>query len=310
MANKAQLRLSDDDSKYLEEKLPELAVFAKLNTNYATVSRTEIAEAELAAIFYKEDGSRWRQNAINNRIAQKRIGIRSRTNQILMGVPVNEAGTTPPNNPMWKESQKGDEVGELYSARRSVARIAQELWTNRSDLKGKCDDPRFIDIDPEMLTDSVLKALDLDEFVPPIGGPKITKEQRLERYAQAIPHIRAMLGNLEPISIFDSGMQTETTKKYQRFTANIDERTGGYDVRLHNYRMFVISKGKNAGKLFIVHQKAKRGEHTFQVADLPSATRRLTHIDAQDKNKKAAANERDSRPTQNLARLCTKQKLE
>ncbi len=266
-----QLTLSADDRDYIYEKLPELGVFAKVNKNFAPDALTAGAEQELAKIIYKEDGTRWRKDAIERHIEQKRIGVRSRTNQILMGVPTAEAGVTPPNNPMWREKPQGNEYGDLSAASRSVAKIAQKLWTNRNDLQGECDDPRYIDIDPEMLSDSVLRALDLEEFVPAVGGPPISKEKRLERYAQAIPHIRAMIRNLvEPMERFESGFK---------------RKAGKTDPRLHNYRMFVIKHGKNAGKLFIVHQKSERGEYTFQVTDLPSAARRLTHIDAQYKNK-------------------------
>lgn len=264
-----QLSLSPEDRAYLTKNLPELEVFGKVNRNFAQDALSPGAERELAKIFYKEDGTRWREDAIKRHIEQKRIGVRSRTNQILMGVPTAEAGVTPPNNPYWIENPQGDEVGKLSAASRSVARIAQKLWTNRNDIKAKCDDPRFIDIDPEMLSDSVLRALDLEEYVLPVGGPPITREKRLERYAQAIPHIRAMIGSLEPMKRFESGMHSGAK----------------FEPRQHNFRMSVITKGKNAGKLFIVHQKSERGEYTFQVTDLPSAARRLTHIDAQYKNK-------------------------
>lgn len=144
---------------------------------------------------------------------------------------------------------------ESAAAVRTFLKTAQEVISHSDDRRafdkgeGSVDD---IIVDPRLITDTLLTNLGLISAIPEKG----TKEpEKVAHRAKAIPDIKAMLGNLEPIKL-----------------------PGQRDPELKYFRLMRMAEGENEG--MILGTQIINGQKVLFKTDLYGAGRRIAHIEA------------------------------
>ena len=156
-----------------------------------------------------------------------------------------------------KSADKQPELSrkESESSVRTFLKTAQEVLSHPDDRrafdrgKGTVED---IVIDPLQITDTLLTNLGLTQYIPEKG----TKEaEKVRQRAMAIPDIRKMLAQLEPISL-----------------------SGQPNLNLKYFRLMLMSGGENEG--MILGTQVIKGQKVLFKTDLYGAGRRIAHIEA------------------------------
>jgi hypothetical protein len=142
---------------------------------------------------------------------------------------------------------------EFSREKRTVGKLTQEILSTDYELVGGLKDYEVskVVIDPAKITDTLLVNLGLEEFVP---DEKASELDKLARRAEAIPGIKEMLRNLEPLKLSEKG-------------------AGGRSL----LRLFAITEGEYAG--YVLGTQVNHGKKLLFRTDLHGAARRLDLID-------------------------------
>lgn len=151
---------------------------------------------------------------------------------------------------------------DFKAAPRTFYKTLQEVFTapteqlalKRSPETGKAWDLSQVIIDPEKINKTRLTSLGLEKYLP--AKKRTSKLEKIQAYAKAIPEIKEILGDLEPVVMF------ETTP---------DERH-----TIKEFRLSRITSGKNKG--FLLGTQEIRGKKIIFKTDLHGGYRRLKLI--------------------------------
>lgn len=155
---------------------------------------------------------------------------------------------------------------DFNASPRTKPKMVQELFTADTELQAITRDDiaehgetaiiQNIIIDPRRITDTLLRNLGLNEFIP--TGKKLSKADRMKMRVGAIPVIKEFLTHaIEPLAYGHEEVQQPEDRGY--------------------FRLFRITKGKNTGRMVGVQDNGN-GEKLF-LTDLHSAFRRIDHIE-------------------------------
>ena len=241
------------DDLFTEEANPELHEFAQyieLNPAFHPEHwgdprlRDPRVIAEFERIFYKDPET---QEAHKDREVQRRlelfqIAVRSKIAQLL-------------GNEVWA-AKGGSTEQEFREAPRTFLKTVQEVLVHPTErMVFEREDAEAVGdtiIDPRRISDKLLENLGLEEFIPEKGT---RQEEKLRRKAEAIPEIKAMLKNLEPIL-----------------------SRGDKEGEANYFRLMRIKGGKYEGQLMGTQEVAGQ-KRLFRCRDLQDAYRRIRHIE-------------------------------
>ncbi len=145
---------------------------------------------------------------------------------------------------------------EQRKAVRTFLKTAQEILSHPLDRQNFSPGEGSVEeivIDPLLVTNTLLDNLGLGDLKPP---KRTRDEQKPAYFAQAIPEVKAMLKNLEPVAL--NGKPAEDTKYF---------------------RLMRMSAGQNEG--YILGTQNIEGQKILFKTDLYGAERRLLHIEDQ-----------------------------
>ncbi len=239
--------------KEIPDITDDLQRYRELVPEFGT-PQSKRAAAEINTLEHDEKGEVLPENAIarNIRIFQERI--RAKIAQLEGNVvwlrhlhPVKEG---------WHDIRMGSSPQEFRKAPRTDLKAFQEVLCAPTERMAFERDEKFttarnIVIDPEMITDTLLANLGLDEFIPKKGTKM---EDKIARRAGAIPAIKEMLESLEPFTL-----------PHERELA-----------RLKYFRLFRVGGGKNGGK--VMGTQVIGEQKVLFLTDLHGASRRIDHI--------------------------------
>ncbi len=227
--------------------------YAKLVPEYQK-PRSKRAEAELKKLTH--DG---KNEALPENEAQRNIRI---IQEVVRGKVEQLQG-----NLIWKkhlhiakEGGRNIVVGctdeEYQQAPRTDLKTFQDILSDPTERiaftrKEKLANARHINISPKRISNTLLRNLGLDEFLPEKG---MRQEDQVARRAQAIPALKEMLDALAPFSL---PHEQELAK-------------------MHYFRLFRLGAGKNEGK--VLGTQAVGNKKILFMTDLHGAYRRIDHI--------------------------------
>jgi len=233
---------------------PEFSRYQELVPEFA-IGGSKRAGAEMEALVYDEKGevlSEKNDFVRNIRIFQERI--RAKIAQLEGNVLwLKKIHTVKEGN---REITVGSTEAEFRKSPRTDLKAFQEILSAPTERMALSRDEqhvtaRDIIIDPELITDTLLENLGLDEFLPKKGT---RQEEKVAIRAKAIPAIKEMLESLEPFAL---PHERELPK-------------------MRYFRLFRVGGGKNGGK--VLGTQVIGDQKVLFLTDLHGAYRRIDHI--------------------------------
>ena len=208
---------------------------------------------EVARIFYDKNNEAFGEKQIARRLAEYMEVVRAKVQQ-LRGVPSFES----------KHIRK---KGDFLPVKRTLLKTMQELLSAETELQsfsredilthGKTALVQNIIVDPRKITNTMLRNLGLEEFIP--KDRTLSPADRIKRRAEAIPQIKAFFASdIEPILYSHESKRHPSQQSF--------------------FRLFRVRNGSNRGLVFGTqhnnHQKIPF------LTDLHGAVRRIDHIES------------------------------
>lgn len=216
--------------------------------------RSKRAAEVMRGLTRDEEGKELPENEVVRNIEIFQAGIRAKIDQLTPNIIWHQK-----LHPV-REGQRAVTVGsteaEFKKAPRTDLKAFQEILSAPTERMVIGRDERLVTarhivIDPELITDTLLKNLGLDEYIPEKG----TKQAEKVSYrALAIPAIKEMLESLEAFTL--SHEQERSKMRY--------------------FRLFRVSGGKNGG--MVLGTQMINGQKLLFLTDLHGAHRRIDHI--------------------------------
>jgi hypothetical protein len=213
---------------------------------------------EVARIFYKGEKQPFGEKQIARRLQEYMEVVKAKVQQL----------RDVPSDFMERQIRRR---ADFYAESRTLLKTMQELLSaeteqqsfSREDIKNKGQSAlvRNIIIDPRKITNTILRNLGLEEFIP--KGRRLSPAERIKRRAEAIPQIKEIFsGDVEPI----------------QYSHEIRKHPSEYSF----FRLLRIRNGKNEG--FVLGTQKNDDHKVPFLTDLHGAVRRVDHIeDSYDK---------------------------
>lgn len=201
-------------------------------------------QEEVDALFFKDENEGRSLRAIRSNIAVYVAAVKEKVSQL---ENISEDGRFENKRTKGKKS--------FSRAPRTIYKTLQEIFTAKAERqsfdRGEKGD---IVIDPRKITDDMLSAFGLDEYIPS-GG---TVAEKVAARGKAIPAIKKFFEeDVEPL--------------YYDHERHLRPHEGAF------FRSMKIVRGKNRGRILIVQESS--GKHTVFSTGLHESARRINHID-------------------------------